>query len=60
MRRRRKAIGLTAGSQLKSVQELASVLRSLHRLLLDYAPPWYTSNIDDRLREALANADSQS
>ena len=57
---RTKAIGLTAGHQLKSVQELASVLRSLHQLLLDYAPPWYTNNLDDRLREVLANADSQS
>ena len=44
-------------NQLKPVEELATVLRSLQRLLLDYGPPWYTSKADDGLRKALADAD---
>jgi len=44
--------------QLKPVEELATVLRSLQRLLLDYGPPWYTSEIDNRLRKAQAEAES--
>ena len=56
---RKKASSLTAGqAQLKSVTEVADVLRSLHRQLLDYGPAWYTAESDDRLRKALAKADS--
>ena len=55
---RKKAISLTAGqAQLKLVKELASVLSILHRLLVDYGPPWYTSDIEHRLRKALADAE---
>jgi len=56
---RKKVSSLTAGqAQLKPVRELADVLRSLQRLLLDYGPAWYTAESDDRLRKALAKADS--
>jgi hypothetical protein len=53
---RKKAISLITGqAQLKA---LADVLDGLHRPLLDYGPPWYTSEIDDRLRKAQAEAES--
>ena len=53
------AISLSAGqAQMKLVKELANVLVALHRLLLDYGPPWYTSEIDNRLRKAQAEAES--
>jgi len=55
---RKKAISLTAEqAQLKLVKELASVLSILHSLLVDYGPPWYTSDVDHRLRKALAEAE---
>jgi hypothetical protein len=57
--RGKKAISLSARqAQLKPVKELANVLDGLHRLLLDYGPSWYTSEIDDRLRKAQPEAES--
>ena len=56
---RKKVSSLTAGqAQLKPVRELADVLRSVRRLLLDYGPAWYTAETDDQVRKALAEADS--
>lgn len=40
------------------MEELAKVARGLRQLLLSYGPVWYTSEADDRLRKALAEADS--
>lgn len=37
-----------------SVEQLGVLLRDLHELLENYAPQWYTENMDTRLREALA------
>ena len=36
------------------VKQLGVLLQDLHELLESYAPPWYTENMDTRLREALA------
>jgi len=55
---RKKPIRLIAQAELKAVKDLADILRSLHRLLLDHGPPWYTNEVDERLRKALAKADS--
>jgi hypothetical protein len=55
----KKTASPTAGqAQLEGTKELADVLRSLHRLLLDYGPEWYITETDNRVRKALANADS--
>jgi hypothetical protein len=55
----KKTTSLTAEqAHLEGSKELADVLRSLHRLLLDYGPEWYTTEIDNRVRKALAEADS--
>lgn len=51
----KKVTNLTAGQAMK---ELAKVLCGLHGLLLSYGPPWYTREMDDRLRKALAKAGS--
>jgi hypothetical protein len=52
--RHKKTASLTAGQeQLEETKELADVLRSLHRLLLDYGPEWYNIETDDRVRKAL-------
>jgi hypothetical protein len=41
----KKAISPTSEqAQLKLLKELASILSILHPLLVDYGPPWYTSN----------------
>ena len=41
-----------------AIKELTEVARSLHQLLQSYGPLWYTAEIDARLRNALAEADS--
>ena len=41
-----------------AMKELTEVARNLHELLLSYGPVWYTAEIDARLGDALAEADS--
>ena len=41
-----------------AVKDLADVVRSLQQLLQGYGPLWFTSEIDARLRDAIAEADS--
>jgi len=41
-----------------AIRELTQVARSLHQLLESYGPLWYTTELDTRLRNALAEADS--
>jgi hypothetical protein len=40
------------------VEELVDLVRDLHQLLENYAPRWYTEQLDTRLSKALAAADS--
>jgi len=57
---RKKPNGLIAVQvQLRpATKELVKVARGLRLLLLNYGPPWYTSEADGRLRKALAEAHS--
>ena len=52
------ASGDTAPSP--SVDELAELLRDLHQLLESYAPQWYSSQLDSRVRKMLARIDQVS
>ncbi len=36
-----------------AMKELADLLGELHELLEGYAPPWYTEQLDTRLKKAL-------
>lgn len=38
--------------------ELAALVRDLHDLLGNYAPPWYTKETDVRITKTLADLDS--
>ena len=45
-----------ASSKL-AVVELVDLVRDLHKLLEDYAPRWYTEDMENRVRETLAKAE---
>lgn len=48
----------SAHRAVDTVLELAELVRDLHQSLESYAPMWYTKEMDDRVRETLAGADS--